>query len=166
MKLLGYASLVALLASMAGCGSHVPPGAGDNSGPTTETKTVSWYGYAEEYRATGKSLTMPKGVPFPSAPPMSLGSSDDFEVGLGATDAVIVWNCAWGRSFLKAPEGSKAKAHALKMFTKIKDTASWRVGFDDGSRQITLDAVASARLGDVSELRDVLDGQCPRSRAD
>jgi hypothetical protein len=83
-------------------------------------------------------------------------------VGVGASDAVLLWNCAWGKVYLRARDGSAQKRHALAMYSKIRKNAIWHTSLEDDGRKIISDAIDSARLGDDSRLAQMVAGSCPK----
>lgn len=155
------ASMVAVVA-LAGCSDSPPEGAGDTSIEVKNSRLVNYEGYAAEFRERGAELEMPDGVDFPQDPPMGPESSGSWEKGTGSSDAVLEWNCAWGRAALAADD-AQAKEHALDMFISMEKTAEWDNVFDDHGRTIMRDAVSAARLGDESRFTSIVTAGCPEA---
>lgn len=160
MRLRNVVMTVVVLGTTVGCGGGVPEGAGDQSIEVSETRVVSWDGYAAEFRARGKELKMPKGVDFPQDPPMGPEDSGNWQKGVGESDAVLAWNCAWGQFALDPEVDAATKRRALDMFKEIETTPEWQTTFDDHGRELLSDAVAAAQLGDDTEFASIVTAGC------
>jgi hypothetical protein len=114
----------------------------------------------DEYDAAAKLYPLPAGQ---SYPPPSFGKDDGvFESGYGASEAVHVWNCAWGKRYL-ATEGSDpaAASDALAQFASITKTDTFKRYYDPQSVQIDyVKAIDNARLGDPSGVQQMMDANC------
>lgn len=114
-----------------------------------------------EYETVVAELEWPQGYTPP--PRRDDGDGWSYQAGVGATDAVMAWNCAWGRAWLDAREGEPAAAeHALEMYASILDRPEFQQHFDPESAQpVVKGIVEDARLGDPSGVQRDVSANCP-----
>lgn len=118
-------------------------------------------GVTAEYEATAAELEWPPGVTPPERPDDEEGGS--YQVGVGATDAVMAWNCAWGREWLKVRDSDPAAAeHALHMYAAFLERPEFLQHFDPQSAQpVVRGIVEDAELGDPSGVQQDVSANCP-----
>lgn len=115
----------------------------------------------DEYNETAETLELPEGIQFPE--PRFADERGLYQSGYGAGEAVLVWNCAWGREYLEQRGvDDAAAAVALDKFAAIMDTETFKNTYDPVSAQpLFKKAVANAELGDPSLIQSLVDGGCP-----
>jgi hypothetical protein len=113
----------------------------------------------KEYQEAQAALPLPSGSSWPAG---AFGSSDNdtFGKGVGQEQAEMVWECAWEGVYLAAPAGSAARGSALTELDKVKQTFTYRSGFDDASRAYKDANLSKASLGDPSGIKNDYTANC------
>ncbi|QGQ18500.1 hypothetical protein GC089_03570 [Cellulomonas sp. JZ18] len=138
---------------LASCSSAAAPDGGSGA---AGDELLGQDAVVAEYDAVVAELEWPEGYTPPPRREDEAGWS--YQAGVGATDAVMVWNCAWGRAWLEARESDPAAAgHALTMYAAILDRPEFTQHFDpDSAQPVVRGIIEDARLGDPSGVqRDV-----------
>ena len=114
-----------------------------------------------EYDAVVAELEWPPGSTPPARSDEMEGAS--YQVGVGASDAVMAWNCAWGRAWLDARQSDPAAAErALTMYASIVDRPEFQEYFDPESAQPAIRGIIEdAQLGDPSGVENDVSANCP-----
>lgn len=150
--------LVVLPLLLAGCATSAPEGADEES---HETSFLDYDGMVAEYTQTAQTLSLPEGYSFPAEP---FERTDElYQQGFGATQAVFIWNCDWGREWL-AVRGvdETAAAHAFEMYASVTETDTYKQSWDPVSIQVPFEAaLEAAELGDASQIQADLTTNCP-----
>jgi hypothetical protein len=118
-------------------------------------------GATDEYDTVVAELEWPPGVTPPARSDEMSGAS--YQVGVGATDAIMAWNCAWGREWLETREGDPGAAeHALSMYASIVDRPEFVQYFDpDSAQPVVRGIIEEAQLGDPSGVQQDVSINCP-----
>jgi hypothetical protein len=122
---------------------------------------LTYEGMVAEYRATLATLSWPPGTK-PDPNPLSTDMASNYEVGYGEGDAVDRWMCAWGDVYLKNRTKEPAVAKdALDHWATVTELPAWDGAYSDPhTREVILDAISKARLGDPSVLRSLQVANC------
>lgn len=152
------ALLVLAALTVAGCSS---PGAPQDPAPGSADQLVGKAETNKEYSDVVAELEWPPDVAPPERSDDLEGAS--YQVGVGATDAVMAWNCAWGRAWLEARESDPAAAeHALAVYASIVDRPEFQQYFDPQSAQpVVRGIIEDAQLGDPSGVQRDVAANCP-----
>lgn len=153
----GCAVLIALVAS---CAINAPDTSID--GQESQDEHLSSYGARAEFDETVQSLEWPVGVTTPvwnqgDDPNMNYGK------GTGEIDALMVWNCVWGREWLllhDSGKDSEAQARALETFVSFADKEGFRLYFAEDLQEFVSDYFDKAKLGDPAPARKDLELNC------
>ncbi|WP_277207509.1 hypothetical protein [Isoptericola croceus] len=118
----------------------------------------------EEYRSTLETLDVPEGAEMPDRPRL-VDETGSFQKGYGEVEAVMVWNCVWGREWLEQRGQDEAAAtHALEMYARIVETDAFARSFDPESAQpVVRGIIEKAQLGDPSGVQQDVEANCPAS---
>jgi hypothetical protein len=161
-------TLVAL-AALAGCsgtGGAVPsrPVAARSApgGPVkpTDSQFNGIEGVRQEYLAASRKYQLPAGYTYPASP--FDDTSGSYQEGYGASQAVHVWNCSWGKEFLKYKgQDQKRSAAALETYAAVRNTDTYRRFWDPQSMQVPFEAsIQAAQLGDPSAIEKDIEANC------
>lgn len=121
------------------------------------TTLLSESGMRAEASAEAASISWPPGasVAWPVAP----SSPTLYQPGVGTTEVDFAWACAWSKEWIVASTTDPARAeNALRQLDGFKDLPVWS-RWDEAGRNLTLDAISRARLGDpapMQRLRSIL----------
>lgn len=124
-----------------------------SSSPTANGDSFnSVKGASEEYVQATKKYELPPGYVYPASP-FSEGSGD-YQAGYGTQEAVIFWNCSWGKQYLQDEAKNAPEAAAdLDRYASVEDTETYKKYWDPQSVQSYIVAsIASAKLGDPSAI--------------
>ncbi len=137
--------------------------AGCASGPqeSSPTRLLSYADVQAEYRTSVSSLPAPEGYVYPQTFDDEQGEL--YEVGFGRSRAVALWNCAWGKEWLRARTvDPDAAATALAQYRSVAETDVFRDHWDPVSVQEPFfDSIERAELGDPSGVQADVQANCP-----
>jgi hypothetical protein len=130
---------------------------------------ASKYGNASqvvaEYRDESKNLQLASGWRWPTKlayqEKMDDGKRLMYEVNTGKVDAAWYWHCSWASAFFSATDPDDRTA-AMNQVLRLRDSAFYRWGLDAKGRRQRDEILADARAGNVSNLKQVIDLNCPR----
>ncbi len=142
---------------LASCSSDEAPGQASSA---AAEELISQDDIVAEYDAVVAELEWPEGYTPPPRREDEAGWS--YQVGVGATDAVMVWNCVWGKAWLDARDSDPAAAeHALTMYAAILERPEFKQHFDPESAQpVVRGIIEDARLGDPSGVQQDVSVNC------
>lgn len=155
------AVIILTAATLAGCTST------STANPTARTSADAspdfhdQEGVVAEYNAVVASYALPSGYKYPDAP--FKDSNGSYQQGYGTQAAVQIWNCDWGREYLKRRGSDEdAASHALKVYASVEKTSTFKEYWDPQSVQEPFKrAVEKAQLGDPSEIALDVEANCP-----
>jgi hypothetical protein len=134
-----------------------------NAGDAGEVPThfLTYDEMVAEYRATLPTLSWPPDMT-PNPDPMETDRSSNYEAGYGEGDAVYRWQCAWGDVYLQNRTKHPAVAKdALDHWASVTKLPAWNRSLSDPhTREVILDAISKARLGDPSVFQSIQVASC------
>ncbi len=119
----------------------------------------------QEYRDTLAELQLPSGYSFPEKMSSLVDSSDSYEQGVGAGDAVHYWYCSWVLEWLRLRVSSpEAAEDALQMIAAVQETETYQRDWDYQSIQVPFEeGLAAAQLGDPTYFQRESEANCSGS---
>ncbi len=143
---------------LSGCASDVS----EEAPPSGLEQTFEEHSSAvDEYLAAQEAYQLPVGQSWPE--PRFTDESGSYESGYGESEAVLVWNCAWGREYLaRRGDDPAAATAALEQFAALTETEAYDVYFDPVSVHPVIEsAIENAQLGDPAGIQSIVTGGCP-----
>ncbi|TXK16368.1 hypothetical protein [Homoserinibacter sp. GY 40078] len=148
--------------TLAACAVEAPDPVEPPPSAQGETTFTDFGSAVDEYWETADEFELPDGYSYPD--PSFNDVSGSYQTGYGRGEAVRVWRCAWGTTYLTAfGEDPTTATEALEVFATIVDTDVFANSYDPASMQpVIRDAIERARLGDPSAMQSITDGGCPK----
>jgi hypothetical protein len=152
------ATTVILVTLLSGCSPEV---SNDDLPAGVEQTLQARSSAVDEYREAQEVYELPEGQSWPE--PRFTDEGGSYESGYGESEAVLVWNCAWGREYLvRRADGPVVAAHALEQFAALTETDAYQSFFDPVSVHPVIEgAIENARLGDPTGIQSIVTGGCP-----
>lgn len=153
-----------------GCASASPDVGSEPRSPSDHRNTdvfLTKEEVTEELRSEMEKLTFPAGF----EPPDHVFDRDpddaQYQQGLGATEALQIALCAWGREALEYRETDPALSQeALESYEQLTQSETVRRYYDESAVRTDAERVQHAKLGDWAGLQWEADDQCAYYFAD